>query len=386
MFKSLSVAALCLGLAFPGLARAQDLTLERVVVVMRHGVRPPTKDQPLPPVFTSQAWPKWDVPAGGLTSHGEQAIAKLAVFDGANYNVLLGKGCTTKVRVVADTDQRTLKTASVYADTLFAGCGLKVENAGEGKSDVRFSPFEGTAGLPDGVAQKAVNDALPTGGLAKMDADNHDRLTLLTRVLDCHAPACDLATMPTRFADKEGRVKISGGLDTASTLAQILLLEYTDNKPMDQVGWGKVTAADITDLSSLHALEFNTVARPKAIANYAAKPLLAEVSQGLFGDGAAYTVLVGHDTNIANIGGALDLHWQATGFAADDPAPGGALIFEKWRDSKGAETVRVRYRAQSLDEIRNLSDMATGDTAALIIPACGGDVCDSAKFKALIGE
>jgi len=366
------------------------MTLERVVIVMRHGVRPPTKDQPLPPVFTSQPWPKWDVPAGWLTSHGEQAIAKLATFDGANYSILLGKGCGARVRVVADTDQRTLKTASVYADTLFAGCEVTVENAGDGKSDVRFSPFEGTAGLPAGVAQKAVADALPAGGLAKMDADNHDRLTLLTRVLDCHAPACDLAATPTQFTDKEGRVKISGGLDTASTLAQILLLEYTDGKPMDQVGWGKVTAADISDLSSLHALEFNTVARPKAIADYAARPLLAEVSAGLFGTsdsgGAVYSVLVGHDTNIANIGGALDLHWQATGFAKDDPAPGGALIFEKWRDAKGAETVRVRYRAQSLDEIRNLSDMAASDSAVLTIPACGGDVCDAATFRALIGE
>ncbi len=48
--------------------------------------------------------------------------------------------------------------------------------------------------------------------------------------------------------------------------------------------------------------------------------------------------------------------------------------------------MRVRYRAQSLDEIRNLSDMAAGDTAALAIPACGGEVCDAAAFKALIGE
>ena len=371
---------------FPCLVNAQSMTLERVVIVMRHGVRPPTKDQPLPPVYTAQAWPKWDVPAGWLTPHGEQAIAKLATFDARNYSALLGQGCGAKVRVVADTDQRTLKTASVYADTLFAGCGVTVENAGEGKSDIRFSPFEGTAGLPAGVAQKAVTEALPTGGLAQMDADNHDRLALLTRVLDCHAPACDLAATPTQFVEKEGRVKISGGLDTASTLAQVLLLEYTDGKPMDQVGWGKVTAADITDLSSLHALEFNTVARPKAIADYAAKPLLAEVSQGLFGQGAVYTVLVGHDTNIANIGGALDLHWQAAGFAMDDPAPGGALIFEKWRDAKGAETVRVRYRAQSLEEIRTLSDMAAGDTQTLTIPACGGEVCDAANFKSLLGQ
>jgi len=208
----------------------------------------------------------------------------------------------------------------------------------------------------------------------------------LTQVLDCQIVACDLTAQPTRFADKEGRVKISGGLDTASTLAQILLLEYTDGKPMDQVGWGKVTPAQVADLSALHALEFNTVARPKAIARFGAKPLLAEIDAGLFGEGAAYTLLVGHDTNIAQVAGALDMNFQAPGLAQNDPAPGGALIFEKWRDAKGAETVSVRYRAQSLEEIRNLSDMAAGDTVPLSLPACGGEACDAAAFKALIAQ
>jgi 4-phytase/acid phosphatase len=387
MLKSrLAVAALCLGLMAPALAAAQDMTLERVVIIMRHGVRPPTKDQPLPPVFTTQVWPKWDVPAGWLTSHGEQAIAKLAAFDGHSYSTLLGKGCSVKVRVVADTDQRTLKTASVYTDTLFAGCGVTVENAGDGQTDVRFSPFEGTAKMAAGEAEVAAQNALPPGGLAKLDADNHARLALLTQVLDCQIAACDLTAQPTRFADKEGRVKISGGLDTASTLAQILLLEYTDGKPMDQVGWGKVTPAQVADLSALHALEFNTVARPKAIARFGAKPLLAEIDAGLFGEGAAYTLLVGHDTNIAQVAGALDMNFQAPGLAQNDPAPGGALIFEKWRDAKGAETVSVRYRAQSLEEIRNLSDMAAGDTVPLSLPACGGEACDAAAFKALIAQ
>ncbi|MFT4073886.1 MAG: histidine-type phosphatase [Asticcacaulis sp.] len=386
MSKScLLAAALCLGMTVPTFAGAQE-TLEHVVVIMRHGVRPPTKDQPLPPVYTSQAWPKWDVPAGWLTAHGEKAINRLGAFDRQSYGSLLGNACPEKgrVRVVADTDQRTLKTASAYADTLLPGCAVTVENAGDGQVDARFSPFEGTAKMMPGEAEKAAQDALPTGGLARLDADNHTRLALLTRMLDCHAAACDLTAQPTRFADKEGRVKIAGGLDTASTLAQILLLEYTDGKPMDQVGWGKVTPAQIADLSVLHALEFNTIARPKAIARFGAKPLLDEVKAGLFGNGAVYTVLVGHDTNIAQVAGALDINFQAPGLAQNDPAPGGALIFEKWRDASGAETVRVRYRAQSLEEIRNLTDLAAGDTAPVTIPACGGESCEAAAFQALI--
>ena len=368
--------------------------LDRVVVVMRHGVRPPTKAQVMPQGIAADAWPSWDVPYGYLTHNGGRAVTQLGVFDRHSYAALVPSACPDhhQVRVVADTDQRTLKTAEIYAAALFPGCTVPVENAGAGQSDPRFSPFE-QATLPDGNLMLAsAQAAVPPGGLAAIDDANHALLTRLTAVLNpgCKDVLCDLAQQPTQFVVAKGRVKIDGGVDTGSTAGQVLMLEYADGKLMSEVGWGRADKALIRDALTLHALEFQLVARPKAIAAFGARPLLAEVKRGLFAtDTAPYTVLVGHDSNLAYIGGALDIHWQGGDYPNDDPPPGGALIFEHWKDAAGHGKVVVRFRAQTMDEIRTLSPLTPNASEPVTVPACGGSSCtDEVFWKVLetIGE
>ena len=352
--------------------------LKRVVVVMRHGIRPPTKAKALPDGFVADAWPSWDVPYGHLTHHGEKAVMQLGVFDRNTYSALLPKACpgVHDVRFVADTDQRTLRTAEVLGQAMFPGCAVPVENAGmndkgEGRVDIRFSPFEGEVKPDLDASLKAAEAEAPPGGLKALDAANAARFARLDAILGCcKGPAARLGDLPTVFATGE-KVKIDGAIDIGSTASQVLLLEYADGKPMNEVGWGRATKADIRDLLSLHALEFRLVARPKAIADFAARPLLAEVRRGLFAsDAAAYTVLVGHDSNLAYIGGALGLHWQGGDFAPDDPPPGGALIFELWRNGD-REKVVIRFRAQTMDEMRSLSPVSTSAITTLKSAVCG---------------
>jgi 4-phytase/acid phosphatase len=54
-------------------------------------------------------------------------------------------------------------------------------------------------------------------------------------------------------------------------------------------------------------------------------------------------------------------------------APGGGLIFERWRRATGEAVVRVRYVAQNLDQLRNLTplkdDVAPG-VAQIFVPGC----------------
>lgn len=386
------VPMLVLACPWAGAASAHE-TLERVVIVMRHGIRPPTKAQPLPAGYARQPWPMWPVQPGWLTPHGEQAIVQLARFDAGQYAALLPAACPTGgVRIVADTDERTMRTAQVYAAALSAACPMAVENAGEGQVDPRFSPFEVQPVLDPAAAVSAARASLPVGGLAELDTTNAVRLSLLDTVLGCCvAPACHdagpchLADQPTAIDAGKGRVRITGGLAVAASLAQTLLLEYADGKPMADVGWGRVSAAQITDLSSLHALEFALTARPTAIAAHGAGALLQDVSAILLAAGGPrYAVFVGHDANLAYIGGVLGVHWQAEGFAVDDPSPGGALVFELWQDDAGQQTVRLRYRSQSLDGMRNLSAIQKTGSQPVMIPMCGGKApCSPANFLAL---
>jgi 4-phytase/acid phosphatase len=391
MFKTLAVACLALALSNPAPAQAanagdtQDWTLERVVVVMRHGVRPPTKAEPLPAGEAQQPWPAWDVDWGYLTAHGAQAVARVGEFDRATYAGFLGDACPTPhdVHVIADSDERTVKTAETYVGAMFAGCTVPVEHLAEGQKDPRFAE---DGGIDPATALAAAQSALPPGGLAAVDAQHADGLKALTRILGCTHQACDLSQQPAMLDTAKGHLRLSGGIATASTFSEILALEYAEGKPMDQVGWGRTDRAEIARLLQFHALDYVYTARPKALAQAGARALLAEVRRGLYAtDSARYTLLVGHDGNIAHIGGALDLHWQGGDFAQDDPPPAGALIFELWRDKTGGGHVMVRFRSQTLDEMRNLTPLAPDASKALPLPQCNGALsCDAKVFEAAL--
>jgi 4-phytase/acid phosphatase len=83
--------------------------------------------------------------------------------------------------------------------------------------------------------------------------------------------------------------------------------------------------------------------------------------------------LIGHDTNIENIAGALNLTWIIDG-RRDDTPPGGAIIFELWRNTaSGAYSVRTYFTAQSLDQMRMSSELTLQDPpdrVAVFLPGC----------------
>lgn len=69
-------------------------------------------------------------------------------------------------------------------------------------------------------------------------------------------------------------------------------------------------------------------------------------------------ILSGHDTNLSNLSGMLDLSWRLNGYQPDDTPPGGALIFLLSRDNQGPYSVKLRYLAQTPDQLRNLEPLS----------------------------
>jgi 4-phytase/acid phosphatase len=380
-------------------AGAPALVVDRVVILMRHGVRPPTKALPMPAGTAAEDWPDWPVAPGWLTPHGAAAIARLAQADAAQLRaqrLLSPTGCPAhdQVAVIADSDQRTIATADAWLAALAPGCGLMSQHRAQDDPDPLFNAIESNPGALDAARANAqVAAAIGPGGLAALDHTERPLLTRLDQILCNGKPACGVGGAPSGLvpATPGKRPKLTGALDRASTAAQILLLEYTDGKPMTQVGWGRATAADITALSHFHALEFRLLARPKAVAaaNFA---LIGAHMLAALTDATAprVTVVVGHDTNIANLGGLLDAHWRAPGFAEDDPTPGGAIVLERLRDAHGALFVRAVYRSQSLDQIRAASPLAGKEyRAVLAIPGCRAHgiagLCPIATLAAKLG-
>ena len=94
MIRVVLMIAALLGLA--GAAHAQAPRLERVVLVMRHGVRPPTMPNAAIAKYAAQPWPDWPVAPGELTPHGGETVRLMGETLHARYaggGLLPASGC-----------------------------------------------------------------------------------------------------------------------------------------------------------------------------------------------------------------------------------------------------------------------------------------------------
>jgi 4-phytase/acid phosphatase len=268
---------------------------------------------------------------------------------------------------------------------------VTLEHKPQDVADPLFSPIdEGAVPFDAEQARAAVRAAAGPVGIAAEERRLAPLLARLDTILCGRpVPGCGVAGTPTDLAPARPgkRPKLVGALDRASTAAQILLLEYADGKPMAEVGWGRATAADIARLSELHSVEFRLLARPRYVAKANLTLLAPVIADALdAADAASVTMISGHDTNIASLGGLLDLHWRVPGLAADDPSPGGAIVFERLRDAADRHYVRALYRSQSLDQIRSAAPLTRPYVAVLPIPGCTArgvvGLCTAAGFRA----
>jgi 4-phytase/acid phosphatase len=386
MMKRAATAALLLASVFALPASAQSaksdaptFTVERVAMLMRHGIRPPTKPNSVPVIYSKEAWPSWPVDFGLLTPRGAAGVKLLGEADRAYYAArgLFGSGCPAPgaVRLEASGKQRAIATAESWAEGFMPGCSFRVTHPGKGEPDPVFHPLDGAPAAFDG--QRAWREAMaraPEGGIAAETRAYRGELELLARVLGCAAP-CALLTDPnTLVASAHDRPELEGPLDVASTASQTLLLEYLEGMPMSDVGWGRVTRPEIERLLRFHPLKFNYSNRPESVARAAAAPIAREIVEAFEGEnGPKLTLLGGHDTNIADLGGFFKVHWRVPSYPADDIPPGSALGFELLRDADGGRFVRAFYRAQTMDQLR--SQLALGADGAfreyLAMPDCG---------------
>jgi 4-phytase/acid phosphatase len=378
MIKAWTFAAALLAAA-PNAYAAPGLVADSAVLLMRHGVRPPTHEPALAPAIAPSPWPSWEVPDGYLTPHGARAIFLLATYDRAMFalsGLLPAAGCPAGVTIYADVDERTVKTGDAFAAGLAPGCNIPTAHAA-GAKDSLFSPLDSATPGFDAKAAEAAMLAAAGGSLAAPVTANAALFQKMQTILAPGETA--FLQLPAKlFAKIPGRApKLTGPIPEGASAAEDFLLEYTDGKPMNQVAWGRASEADVAALLALHPLEYTLTARPPYIATRAAAPLARRILAGLT-SGEKLTILVGHDTNIADLGGMLNLHWSLGGYPADDPPPGGGLLFMLAHDkTTGEKYVNVSYQVQTMDEIRNLS-AAPPALQPLPIPGCGNSTAPTA--------
>jgi 4-phytase/acid phosphatase len=395
-------------------------TLRYVVIVSRHGVRSPTGKTDQLNQYSTQPWPAWTVPPGYLTEHGATLMRLFGAYDRellVRQGLLTGNGCSDagQITILADSDQRTRETGKALASGLMPNCSLDVHALSEGTPDPLFHPL--SAG--DLHADKQLATAALAGRIGNNPAGlveaYRPQLQALEDVLTRSAstgmaagapsvPKASLFDIPSSIAPGKGDhlVDLRSPLGTAATMAENLLLEYTEGMP--QVGWGRVDATTLRELMQLHTASADLERRTGYIARVQSAPMLSGIldsmQQAIDGKPLAgalgklshrLLILVGHDTNLTNISGALDLSWLIDG-RRDDTPPGGALVFELWQKGTTSKyLVRTYYTAQTLDQMRHatpLSLVVAPDRVPVFIPRCSQAdfACEWKDFAAMLRE
>ena len=364
--------------------------LNKVIIVSRHGVRPPTKMTRQMSEITAQTWPTWSAPLGHLTPTG----AKLVTLLGGYYREhlqqagLFTSACPAEGTLLswADTDQRTRMTGQAWLDGFAPNCGLKIQSQSDShKLDPLFHPLEAGVCRADKQQALAAAQKAAGGDVAALSVTYQPALQQLEQVLDfANSPYCKqhgasgcslMAAYPGKLsASADGSVKLEGNLALGSTLGEIFLLEYADGMPAQSVAWGHAfTPEQWQSLLAVHNTQFRIAQQTPYIARFKASPLMARIQQALkSNDKARLELLVGHDTNLANLAGLLGVQWSLPG-QPDNTPPAGELVVERWQDSQQQYWVRMQFVYQTLDQLRAQTPLSLATppgVVTLALPQC----------------
>jgi 4-phytase/acid phosphatase len=385
-----------------------DADLQFVVMLSRHGVRSPLGARDLFGRYAAAPWAAWDVPPGYLTAHGYQLIKLFGAWDRTEFSggsLFASTGCAdaAHVSIIADTDQRTRETGKALAEGMFPGCEIAVHSEPDGTNDPLFRPIEAGVVHPDKALLVAAVSGRIGGNVSNLTEAYRSQLTVLDRVLaGCgHAPAdakrtsipaeaerTSIFDIPASLTPGPGDTpaNLRGPVMTGSTIAENLLLEYTQGMSQADTGWGCVDGATLRTVMQINRVTWEYGMRTPAVARVYASNLLdrilktmeqsatgAAVPGALGRSGDRLVILVGHDTNIATVAGALNIDWVFDG-RVDDTPPGGALLFELWRPRDGGKPfVRLEYIAQTLEQMRNAEALTPANppaVAPISLPGC----------------
>jgi 4-phytase/acid phosphatase len=377
-------------------AAAEPLTLQYVAIISRHGVRSPNWEPKRLDEFSAEPWPDFGVPPGHLTPHGREMLLQMGAYYRdwlASDGLIRTQGCgdASRLYIWADTDQRTMESGRAFSAALMPGCGVPVHSWTSRGADPLFDPIDAGVVKPDRrLAVEAVKQRLGPDPQAYVQS-RAAAFATLDRILTGSGRARQMpfrSSIRLNVVPAERGADISGPLATASTLTEDLLLEYANGFPPEQLGWGRLTPQNLEEVLELHTAYADMARRTPYLAQARGSNLLTHILRsmeqavtrtavpGALGEpGDAVVIVAGHDTNLSNLSGMLNLTWKVPGYPRDDVAPGGALVFSLWRDeAAGRAVVKLRYVSQTAEQLHRGDSLSLATPPAvedLAVPGCG---------------
>lgn len=371
-------------------------TLQGVVVLSRHGLRAPIEPVKDLDKLTVARWPDYGVPTGYLLPQGYKRAVTLGKFYRLYYTAagLFPGGsryCPTgaDARFHFDPDgqgdpgggvQRVRETAQALARGMFPGC------------DVRVSKVENTFGASCSAPHALRASRLFVGGswAAVADGELKRPLALMSKALgpfqesSCGEPDGIETDKGTTLSDYDATKTDPGPINCADELSENFLMQYEAGFPIGEVafgrlGTGKQLVAKLKTVNEIHALNFAAGNMPPYIARRGssnlASAILDTVNDIANGDPGTprFTVLVGHDNDLLNVGGMLGSTWTVPSYNENQTPPAGAMIFEVWR-TNGGPVVRSLYVAQKIEQMRQNEKLTLASPpGAARMPVAGCD-------------
>ncbi len=389
------------------------LTLRKAVLLMRHGVRPPTST-PKFQVYANAPFPSdWGVPDGDLTAPGAALVSTVGLFDRVAYTLqglLPVSGCPRPGDLFVwanNADERTEATGQALVQGLFPGCGLQAGYSTSTTADPLFTaPY-----AEDTTALSAAVLAHIGGSFQPIQAGAAPLLSDLNTVLGCCStsicesavgtPACTIADLPYAITASGNTLSFNGGLATGSSLAEIFELEYANGFTGTDVAFGRADEAGVQSLMRLYTAKYRLFDRTPALARATGSNLALQMLDAIeSGAGMAVsggppagrvTIFVGNDTTQSAVGGLLNLDWHQQSFNTDDMPPGGAFGFELLGDRAGHLFVRPVFVTMTLDQMHAGQPLGLTNIPlyeGLTLPGCeyqAGRLCSFAKFVSIVG-
>jgi 4-phytase/acid phosphatase len=372
---------------------------ERAVVLIRHGVHSPLESNAELDRYVATPWPVWPVPPGTLTPRG----AELMRLMGSYYRALHGgRGLTRNddcppagtVAAWADNQPLTVDSGKALLGGMYPRCANLAPRSqtDSTRPDPLFHASPSPSCPMDFAANRAAILARIGGDFSSVLREYDPQLSLMQATLcppglPSAGGQCGLPSeAPAVQARPDGRPVITGPIAIGSAAAGNFLMQSAEGLPAGQVAWGRLKGdADITDLLKIHRLKTDLSEKTLPIARQRGSTLLSQIvttlQNGHDFPGAAnvaepvrLAILVGHDTNIANIERLLNVGWSIAGFQHNEASPGGALAFELFREvTTGRRYVRLAYYAQTLEQLRQATVLNLAQPPGMMsvhLPAC----------------
>ena len=374
----------------------EGCSLEQVVVLSRHNIRAPLSGEGSAlDTITPHEWFAWSAEASQLSVRGGnlenemgQYFRKWLEAEGLfsqNY-----QPSAEKVRIYANSKQRTIATARFFAAGLLPVSNMEVEYHSEFDTmDPVFNPvFTYMSDEYMSDAEGEIHEKFDS-----VIADLSDNYALLEDVIDAeesddykNGVFTGFLTDDSEFTFEEGKEPaVSGSLKLACQVSDALVLQYYEEPDDEKAAFGNdLSKADWEAISEIKDVYGDVLFTAPSVAVNVAHPLLEEIDNEFNTNGRKFTFLCGHDSNLASVLSALEVEEYSLPGTIEKKTPIGAkLVISKWKSATGEELMSLDMVYQKTDQLRSMSLLGNDNPPAIYSLKLNGlDADENGMYKA----